>query len=131
MSSIFYMLNNFFASSNDTIVQDDEKNDDYDLAGESEDEENSQSESEDEEKEVVLHNNEGPAVFKDKGNEQEWWCNGKRHRVDGPAIIRKGMRSYKDISYDEERNLEECTRYFKMAWCYVIHQLHNNIIYDK
>lgn len=106
MSSIFYMLNNFFATTPHMLSQEDEKNDDYDFANDSENE-ISQSDSEtssDEENEVVLHNTIGPAVYKDQGNEQEWWQNGKRHRVDGPAVIRKGLRKNgnKDVLYDEE-----------------------------
>ncbi len=99
MSSIFYMLNNFFSNSENTVSQDDDKNDDYDFADD--DEKDSESEQEDE---VILHNPDGPAIYKDLGNEQEWWFNGKRHRVDGPAVIRKGLRKNesRDIAYEEE-----------------------------
>ena len=99
MSSIFYMLNNFFSDHSNTVTQDDEKSDEYDFADDSDHDDVSKSE---ENEEVILHKEDGPALYKDGGNEQEWWYNGKRHREDGPAVIRKGMRSYKDISYDEE-----------------------------
>jgi small nuclear ribonucleoprotein (snRNP)-like protein len=35
----------------------------------------------------ILHRKEGPAVTSDKENfRHEWWENGKRHRIGGPAV---------------------------------------------
>jgi hypothetical protein len=101
MSSIFYMLNNFFSNPSNTVTQDDEKSDDYDFADDSEQDDNSESEDNED---VVLHKEDGPALCTDGGNEQEWWYNGKRHKIGGPAVIRKGLRKNKlrDITYEEK-----------------------------
>ena len=34
---------------------------------------------------TVLHREDGPAV--NNNRTQEWWVNGQRHRVDGPALL--------------------------------------------
>ena len=36
-------------------------------------------------KDYNLHNENGPAVINPNGD-CEWWLNGKKHRIDGPAI---------------------------------------------
>ena len=42
-----------------------------------------------------LHNTKGPAVISEQGRCFEWYKNGKRHRDDGPAVIR--TNEYKEI----------------------------------
>jgi len=40
-----------------------------------------------------LHNDNGPAVICKNGRE-EWYVNGKRHRIDGPAVIYGNKQYY-------------------------------------
>lgn len=35
-----------------------------------------------------MHNDDGPALITATGT-QEWWLHGRRHRVDGPAVVIK------------------------------------------
>lgn len=35
----------------------------------------------------ILHREDGPAVFNHESNIKEWWFDGKRHRLNGPAVI--------------------------------------------
>lgn len=102
MSSIFFMLNNFFAGQKNETPENSDL--DFDDLSESDDDKKQENDSEQVyEDDVVLHNANGPAIYKDEGNEQEWWYDGKRHRENGPALIRKGYRSgNKNVSFDEE-----------------------------
>jgi hypothetical protein len=49
----------------------------------------------------VLHREDGPAVVGYNGK-KEWWVNGKRHRLDGPAVI-KDFGTYKEWWVDGEQ----------------------------
>ena len=44
-------------------------------------------------KNAELHRVNGPAIEWNNGN-KEWWIDGKRHRIDGPAIYFKGHEEW-------------------------------------
>ena len=61
-----------------------------------------------------LHNNFGPAYFTNLyawPNQKEWYVNGKRHRLDGPAVIQAYGRErdsiYKDYYIDDKEYSKE------------------------
>ena len=47
---------------------------------------------------TIMHNEDGPARILNAGSSpwaREWWVNGKRHRMDGPAVIwQSGNKEY-------------------------------------
>ena len=50
----------------------------------------------------VLHRQGGPAVIWDDGTGREqWWCNGMRHRENGPAISNRQVGYFKWYKHDK------------------------------